>query len=81
MELSDAAHSGRRVRTGLIPHSAIQSMTIVVFLAVSSSVSGHLEWLLLETDVEFSSKGEALPMACQESIQVNTGFLFFKFFF
>lgn len=40
MELSDAADSGRRVRIGLIPHSAIQNMNAAVFLAVSSSVSG-----------------------------------------
>lgn len=40
MELSDAADSGRRVRAGLFPHSAIQNMNIVMFLAVSSSVSG-----------------------------------------
>lgn len=33
----------------------------------------------METDVEFSSTGEALPMACQVSIQVNTGFLIFFF--
>lgn len=37
MELSDAADSGRRVRIGLVPHSA---MNVAVFLAVSSSVSG-----------------------------------------
>lgn len=42
---------------------------------------GHLELLLLQTDAEFSSKGEALPMACQVSIQVNTGFFFSIFFF
>lgn len=40
MELSDAADSDRRVRIGHVPHSATRNMNVVVFLAVSSSVSG-----------------------------------------